>query len=251
MIGLPLAAALLLAAPHREPSYAPARCQIIYMPWVRPDSGGHVVLRMRSDSVMAGRWPAAPGRAVAVALFEYPSLAADSVRRTYHAQRADVVSMDTAWARRRLPPGTATVALFHWMPGPGCGPAPDTASATRFPAGTVVVLATDGAAVRAEGGVPVLFEQHSSVVGAYVPAWLAPSQPRQWWRLGRRRPVLSADEYVGFLQAMPTWSTWNADPRSASQALERWAAAHPALATREPARSALAAMRRIGAIEAH
>lgn len=249
MIGLPLAVALLLVAPVGEPSHAPARCQVIYMPWVRPDSGGHTVLRMRADSVVAGRWPADPGRAVAVALFAYPPLPADSVRRTYHAQRADIVSMDTAWARRRLPPRTTTVALFHWMPGPMCGPAPDTASATRFPAGTVVVLATDGAAVRAEGGDPVLFEQHSSVVGAYVPAWLAPSQPREWWRLGRRRPVLSADQYVGYLQAMPTWSAWNADPRGASQALEQWAAARPALADREPARSALAEMRRIRAIE--
>ena len=233
--------AVALAAATGTPTSAPKRCTLITYRWVRPDSSGWAVLRMRADSTRIGRWPRDHTRARWRVVEGDTTTAGDTVVVDYHGQRADVMAASPGPASG-LPAAARRVAFHEWD-WRGCFPGVDTLPSRRLADGTVVVVPLSRGSVLVDGAEPVVFAIEGSLAGAYVPAELQAVQPRTWWWFGRRRPVLSAEEYVGFLEAMPTYRAWQADAERASRSLEAWGRKHPLLARREPARSLLAQMR--------
>lgn len=59
-----------------------------------------------------------------------------------------------------------------------------------------------------------------------------------------RANLMSAVDYLQFVQALPTQTEIERHPREVGRRVDRWAAGHRALAKKEPARSILANLRR-------
>ena len=156
-------------------------------------------------------------------------------------QRAELqLAGGSAASLRRGP-----VILVPWEYGPDCRPIPWNAGRTwRLP--TTEAFYTGQLRPRDQwvGGVPTI-DVHM--------AWREPLWQREdarWSRPGAREALLTPAEFFTVYENLPTEDALAGDRGAILAQLSAWAAKHPSLAQREPARTILANVRRaLGGVE--
>ncbi len=206
-------------------------CDPAWLPSVRLPGTAIMVVRFSHDTVADLVRPRFnPERATA---FEgYLSLR----RRTSYGQRATIDAVDGR--SRWRPPAGAAVILVPWEFGPDCEPFPFSQTA-KWAQAEVPSVVTGWLRPKAGwiGGVPTLDVEKAG----FEPRWVDhdPRWPHD------RRDMMSALEYLTFVQILPTRAEFERRPAEVRRRIDSWALAHPALATKEPGATILANLRRL------
>lgn len=147
--------------------------------------------------------------------------------RAVYGQRFAVERVGTPW-QSQLPAGTKTVILVAWGIDGSCQPLYRKGSA-------VWIKPTMQGVYRGElrkksqwiNGEPTL---DVVMAGPYTGPWNLRT------RADSARRWLTPEEYLGFIETLPTYDSLQSDPLRATAALSRWATVHPELAAAEPVR---------------
>ena len=168
-------------------------------------------------------------------------LVATASGATAGGQRAELqLAGGSAASLRRGP-----VILVPWEYGPDCRPIPWNPDRTwQLPRTEAFYNGQLRPRDQWLGGVPTL-DVHM--------AWREPLWQREdarWTRPGAREALLTPAEFFTVYESLPTEDTLTRDRGAILAQLSAWAAKHPSLAQREPARTILANIRRaLGGVE--
>ena len=152
------------------------------------------------------------------------------------------VDLARGWAgTTALEPGP--VMLIPWAYGPDCTPLPWSESASWQPPGEVAFYT---AWLRPRDRWINRLPTFDVRMALREPLWRA-RDPR-WTRPDSATVLLDAAGFLELFAALPTEAELRDQPGRAAEHTTRWAAAHPSVAEREPARTIVANLRRAAGI---